>query len=371
MSSSAQVFNDMKIAIMSRWNATCGVSLHAEIIGRKFRELGHDVIVYAPTLESADTDWHHRHIDVIDEPWVHRVFEETDEYLYPAGGSIRSEELLEDDYDAFILESVVRFPVNEFKRIASKIKKKAPLILVMHLGYIRDVDPFMEIDWDKIVVFDSRYAKEILSTYGRRVEEKIVEIPYPCPIFDDVKPIRLKSLEDVFLFFTFGRQPVREYLDYVRALRRLSEKYDFKYLIIRSDRGLPFRDRWIIQRCERPEMKMIHRYLRGSDVHLLPKGDTRAVVISSTLAQTIYSGVPIVVPDTRHFELIPVDENGFGPVVKYRIGDTHDLERKLSILIEDGDLRRRISKMAREYAKRYSDDFVAREFLNLIKSLGV
>ncbi|RLF97831.1 MAG: glycosyl transferase family 1, partial [Thaumarchaeota archaeon] len=183
-------------------------------------------------------------------------------------------------------------------------------------------------------------------------------------------PIRPKSLEGEFLFFTFGRQPAMEYLDYIRALRRLSERYDFRYLIIRSDRDLPFRDKWIIQRCERPEMKMIHRYLRGSDIHLLPKGDTRAVVISSTLAQTIYSGVPTIVPDTRHFELIPVDENGFGPVVRYRIGDTHDLEKKLSSLMEDDDLRRRISEMAKEYAKKYSDDFVAREFLKLIKSLG-
>ena len=353
---------------MSRWNATCGVSLHAEIIGRKFKELGHDVIVYAPTLESANVNWHHRHIDVVDEPWVRRVFEETDEYLYPAGGSIRSEEILEDDYDVFIVESVNRFPVNEFKKIASKIREKAPLILVMHLGYIRDTDPLMEIDWDKIVVFDSRYIKEIFSVYGRGVEERIVEIPYPCPIID-AEPIRPKSLEGEFIFFTFGRQPLIEYLDYVRALRRLSERYDFKYLIIRSDHELPFRDEWIVQECGRPEIEMVHRYLRGSDIHLLPKGHTRGVVVSSTLAQTIYSGTPTVVPDTRHFELIPVDEDGFGPVVKYRIGDTRDLERKLMTLIEDDDLRKRISEDAREYAKKYSDDFVAGEFLKLIRSL--
>jgi len=369
MNSSAQIFDEMRIAIMSRWNATCGVSLHAEIVGRKFRELGHDVVVYAPTLESANADWHHRHIDVADEPWVRRVFDETDEYLYPAGGSIRSDKLLRDDYDVFIVESVNRFPVYEFKKIASKIKEKAPLILVMHLGYIRDTDPLMEIDWDKIVVFDRRYVEEIFSVYGRGVEEKIVEIPYPCPIID-VEPIRPKSLEGEFLFFTFGRQPVMEYLDYVRALRKLSERYNFKYLVIRSDYKLPFRDGWMIQRLERPEMRMVHRYLRGSDVHLLPKGESRGVVVSSTLTQTIYSGTPTVVPDTRHFELIPVDEDGFGPIVKYRFGDTHDLERKLSILIEDGDLRKRISRAAREYAKKYSDDFVARKFLDLIRSLG-
>ncbi|MFQ6125546.1 MAG: hypothetical protein ACE5R6_13235 [Candidatus Heimdallarchaeota archaeon] len=38
----------MKIAILSRWNTACGVSLHAELIGREFVKNGHSLAVFAP-----------------------------------------------------------------------------------------------------------------------------------------------------------------------------------------------------------------------------------------------------------------------------------------------------------------------------------
>ena len=38
----------MKIAMMSRWNVPCGVSLHAELVGREWARMGHDLSVFAP-----------------------------------------------------------------------------------------------------------------------------------------------------------------------------------------------------------------------------------------------------------------------------------------------------------------------------------
>jgi len=38
----------MKIAILSRWNTVCGVSLHAELVGREFVKNGHSLTVFAP-----------------------------------------------------------------------------------------------------------------------------------------------------------------------------------------------------------------------------------------------------------------------------------------------------------------------------------
>ena len=105
------------------------------------------------------------------------------------------------------------------------------------------------------------------------------------------------------------------------------------------------------------------------DIHLLPKNDTRAVVVSSTIAQTLYSGVPTIVPDTRHFELLPTDEEGYGVVVKYRIGYINDLIDKLTNLMDDEDLRKKISQKAREYALRNSDEVVAERFVKLLKSI--
>ena len=38
----------MKIGMLSRWNTACGVSLHAELIGREWIKMGHSLTVFAP-----------------------------------------------------------------------------------------------------------------------------------------------------------------------------------------------------------------------------------------------------------------------------------------------------------------------------------
>ncbi|WFO75830.1 glycosyltransferase family 4 protein [Desulfurococcaceae archaeon MEX13E-LK6-19] len=355
----------MKIAIMGRWNATCGVSLHAELIGRKLIELGHKIVVFAPTLSSADKDWHHRHIDVEDEPWVHRVFEETDEYSYPFGGKINAVEIFKEDFDVFIVEAYNRFPVEEFKKIAKRIRKRAPLILITHLGYIRDTEPLMEIEWDAIVVFDKRFIDEIIKFFGEKIVRKTVIIPYPYAIINDVLPRRPDFAKGKILFITYGRQPIVEYLDYIRVLRKLKKKYDFVYWIIRSDGKIPFNEKWIIQTVMRPDIRTIYSLVMGADIHLLPKGETRAVVLSSTLNQILYAGTPTVVPDTRYFEYIQVNGDGIGPVVKYPLGNTIDLYEKIVALIENDELREYVSREAKKLALKYSDEVVAKMFIEL------
>ena len=359
----------IKIAIMSRWNATCGISLHAEIIGRKFIDMKHEVIIFAPTLGSADTNWHHKHLDIKDEVWVHRVYEETEEYFYPYGGKVDINEILKWDFDIFIVESHVRFPIYEFKKVVNKIKRKAPILLVLHLGYIRDVEPFMEIKWDAITVFDRRFIDEILVVFGSDIIKKVFEIPYPYVILNEVKPYRPDFAKGKILFITYGRQPLMEYLDYIRALRKLSQKYDIVYWIIRSDGKTPFNEEWIVEWNQRPDLKTIYSYVMGSEIHLLPKGETRAVALSSTLSQVLFTGTPTIVPNTRYFELIPVDKNGFGPVVKYTAGNTIELYKKIVTLIENDHLRRRVSKEAKKYALKYSDEIIAKKYLDLIENL--
>jgi len=360
----------MKIAIMGRWNATCGISLHAELLGRTLRRLGNDVIVFSPTLTSANRDWHHRHIGVSDEVWVHRVYEETDIFSYPSGGTIETEKVLREDYDVFIVEAYNRFPVSEFSKIAGRIKKKAPIVMVLHLGFIRDVEPLINIDWDAITVFDKRFINELLKPLGGKdVVEKTTIIPYPYAIVNNVAAERPPFTEGRLLFITYGRQPPEEYIDYVRALRRLQSKHDFMYWIIRSDGRLPFKDSWIHQSLMRPDIQHIHKYVRGADIHLLPKGDSKGVVISSTLNQILYTGTPTIVPDTRYFENILTDTQGFGAVVKYMQGNTLDLSRKLTALIEDRELRNKVSGRARALALKHSDEAVAKKYLELFDRL--
>ena len=359
----------MNVAIMGRWNATCGVSLHAEILGRALIKLGHQITLFSPTVTSANKDWHHRHIDVDDEIWVHRVYEETDKYSYPYGGAVRSEDILKEDFDIFLVEAYNRFPVNEFRHVAYEIRRRVPIVLVLHLGLIRDVEPLTGFGWDVITVYDERFINEVLKPLGKDLVEKALIIPYPYAIINDVTAERPYFAEGKILFITYGRQPPVEYIDYVRALRKIQRKYDIVYWIIRSDGKLPFKDEWIHQSLMRPDIVHLHKFVRGADIHLLPKGETKAVVVSSTLNQILYTGTPTVVPDTRYFEYIPVNELGFGAVVKYRQGDTIDLAKKLVTLIKDDDLRKEVSRNARALALMHSDEAVAKKFLKLFNKL--
>ncbi len=357
----------MKVAIMSRWNATCGVSLHAELIGREFVRRGIDVIVFAPTLESAEKDWHHRKLDVEDEEWVIRCYEETDEF--PDGGRISVEEVLGHDYDVFIVEGYERLPVKKLGEIFPEIKKRAHTVLVLHVGTPEQAREYLKLDFDAITVFDERFVRELLAPYMDRLRGRVHIVPYPCAVIEDYKPYRPEFATDKTLFFTFGRQPVEEYRDYIAALDIIAKRYDIVYWVIRSDGLLPFNKPWLVQWRKRPPMNEIYSYLSAADVHLIPKGNTKKVVLSSTLYQTLAAYTPTVVPDTRYFEDIPTDENGIGPVVKYRPGDVEDLVKKLTALIEDENLRNRVIEEAKKFVEEHRVEKIVDMFLALIHKL--
>ena len=356
----------MRIAFLSRWNATCGAGLHAELLCKGFLSMGFDVLVFAPSIESANADWHHRMIDVEDEEWVVRVYEETSELEYPAGGCLGAE-VLEGDYDVLVVEIYNRLPVSKLTEIHEKIRRKAKLVGVLHLAWRRDIPPTLKIGWDAIVIFDKRYYNELLARYDLSNVGRVEEIPYPFAVVD-APPTRIEEAGEKFLFFTYGRQPELEYLDYVRGLREVCSRDRAAYFVLRSDGRLPIDEPWIIQKVDRPSLKRIHGYLRGADLHLIPKSDTRGVVISSTLYQSLYSGTPTMVPDTRYFENVPsVEEDG--PVMKYRLGDLEDFVRKVRRLMRDDSLRDGLSERARRYALEASDEVVAKRFLELFEAL--
>lgn len=342
----------LRIAVFGRWNATCGVSMHAELIGREFLKMGNELLVFAPTLGSAGRWWHHIPVRE-DEDFVIRCYEEVSPW--GDGGSIWEAEVLSEDYDVFIVESYASIPHRGIHRILPRIKKKAKTILVIHEGsreQLRYPDPDV---FDAVVVFDERYVREVYASSKVRV------IPYPCHPVSPGKGLGGDRLR----FFTFGRQPPGELADYLRALGELREKYDLVYNLVRADSLLGVREPWITQQVECLSTDRIYEYLRLSDLHLLPKGYTSNVVVSSTFCQTAGSLCPIVAPRTRHFEALP-EKDGVGPVVLYR--GLEDLKRKIEALIEDEEYRRRVVEMAGEYVKRNSGEVVAREFLRLFES---
>lgn len=344
----------MNIGILSRWNATCGVSMHAELIGTEFLKMGHNLKVFAPYTQTANKWWHHKIIRD-DEEFVIRCYSELDPDTM-SNGKVEVEKVLSEDIDLLIVESYISIPYSDVENLARKID--AVTVAVVHEGAREDIRYSDMHVFDAIVAFDERYVREVI--YDCKDIIKI--IPYPCY---PAKKGKRKFAEDKLTFFSFGRQPVEEYVDFIQALDGLSRKYDLIYRIVRSDGLLPFAKEWLHQEQKRlRDTEEVYRYLHSSDIHLLPKGDTENVVVSSTLYQCLGSLVPTVVPNTRHFEVLPEEK----PVVIY--DDVNDLKEKLELLIECESFREKIVKAAERYVERFRSDKIAREFIELFKSIA-
>ncbi len=342
----------MKIGIISRWNATCGVSMHAEFISNEFIKMGHKVIIFAPHLHTANKWWHHKIIRDNEEKYVVRCYSELEPESF-AGGGFEKDVILKADIDFLIVESYASIPYKEVEEIAREIS--CPKVVVIHEGKKEHIKYNDLRCFDKIVVFDERYIKELLWEY----RDLAVIIPYPChPV---VKGNR-KFAEDGLKFFSFGRQPKEEYHPYIEALDWLNKKYDFIYYIVRSNGPIDVERSYIKQERRRLVNDEVYMYLHKSDIHLIPKGKTNLVVVSSTLCQCLGALIPTVVPNTRHFETLPENK----PVVIYK--DVEDLKKKIVDIIENEELRNQLIKMAEKYVEENRSDKIAKKFLKLAKT---
>jgi len=353
----------MRLCIISRWNASCGVSLHAELLGREFIKRGYDVRVIAPTLESANKDWHHIILNVKDEEWVYRCYEESSD-----GYGIVDERCVESlRCESILVEFYGRIPYVSLGKLLRKLHRDSRIIVIVHSTTIDEIKGLVMMPYDFIVVFDRRYIDELLNRINVS-QESIKIIPYPCVEEVNAKPYRPDFAHNKILFFSFGRQPSNEYKDFIKALSKLRSKYDLVYWIVRSSDEL--RDLnydWIKQWRQRLSLKEVFSYLKGSDIHLLPKskGYEGKVVISSTVYQTIASLTPIVTLDGKYVETIPTNENGIGAIVKYR--NVNDLIRKLTLLIEDNELRNYVVSKAKEFVEKYKVSKIADIYAKLIR----
>ena len=352
----------LSIGIIGRWGAACGISLHVELLANALRSMGHDVTVYAPTLETATRDWHHVMLEA-DPPFVHRVYGEVDELEYPDGGFFKARI---DSHDMVIVEGYHRLPWLRVREALEDVKKAGARIgLVVHYMFPREVEPLLDYPWDAIIVFDERYIGMIREAGEPPVDPVIV--PYPHMTLEVREAERPEYARDKLLFFSFGRQPPREYIDYLLAVKRLWDAgRPVVYRIVRSLDDLRVEAPWVVVEEARPSHREVYRMLRGADVHLLPKWDHPGVVVSSTLAQVMYAGVATVVPDTRYFETIPDYREG-GPLAKYRLGNVRMLVALLEELTSNESLRRELGERARRYAWERRAEVVA---VNILKALA-
>ena len=278
----------MKIGIMSRWNAACGVSAHAELMGRAWVEMGDKVTVFAP-LEHRSTIATNK-----DEPYVIRCYRLNSYYskLKPwkdAPGYFNPKPFLENDYDLFVAQNLEILPMRPLLEIYSRIREKAKTLLVIHEGKLPRDSCFYKFDWDRIICFDERYKRFLVKAFP---EEKIKIIPYPChPMKFGDKVKSRKELElplDKKIILNYGIGVYR-HLHLLPKMERLNEKYPLIFLVITkhpewSDLWEAVKGRYKFVKLIRASVpnEELYRYLHASDALLIHKDSSEAVVVAST-----------------------------------------------------------------------------------------
>ncbi len=325
--------------------------MHAELIVPFFRK-NNDVTIFAPYIESANKWWHHKIVRE-DEEYVVRCYEERDpNEMKGKEGKMDIEKILDRDVDVLLVESYASIPHKDVQRVAEILGKRGiKTYVVIHEGFRGDIRYSNLTIFEKFIVFDERYIYDLIP----EIKDKAIVIPYPCY---PLNPSKRKFGDDHLKFFSFGRQPIEEYYPFLKALERLKRIYDLEYLVVRSNGLLPYKKEWLIQERKRfKNTDEIYNYLHRADVHLIPKGYTEGVVVSSTLYQCMGALIPTIVPDTRHFEMHE-DE-----VIKFN--DIGDLVRRIVLIIEDDEYRDRVIKAAKEYVEKNSADKIAKRFIKV------
>ncbi len=345
----------MKITMMSRWNIPCGVSTHAELLGRALFKLGHNLKVLAPfEYDNYQTDE--------DEPYVLRC------YRLPKGREgffFDSQPFLEDNCDIFIVQNLEILPMEDLLKVYPQIKEKTKTVFVVHEGKPPKNLVFYKFDWDAIVCFDERYKRFLCNIYS---EDKIHIIPYPChPLMPaDKKEARLKlNLPlDKKIIFNYGIGIYRHF-HLLPTIERVSKKYPLIFLTLTHIQewfdlfdAVRTRYKFIDLRKGRLPINTLYTYLHACDCLLIHKDSAEAVVVSSTAFLCLGAGRPILAYNTNFFATFDKE------VLKYS-----SLSEALEDVFEEKDNAKLVLKTAEEYVRKNSSIEVAKKFIELFESL--
>ncbi|HJH27725.1 MAG TPA: hypothetical protein C5S37_13410 [Methanophagales archaeon] len=340
----------MKIGMMSRWNATCGVSVHAELIGRAWVEMGDEVTIFAPVERNSTS------ITNKDELYVIRCYRlDTPSYFDP-------KPFLENDYDIFVAQNLEILPMKPLLEIYPEIKKKALALMIVHEGRLPKDPNFYKFDWDWIICFDERYKRFLTKAFP---EEKIKIISYPChPVMLGDKKESRKNLglpldKKIILNYGIG---VYRHLHLLPEIERLSKEYPLMFLVI-TDHPDWF-DLWDAVRERYKFIKLINRsltveelysYLHASDALLIHKDSAENVAVSSTVYLCLGSGCPILAHSVNFVETLKEE------IMKYG-----SLTKKLVEVFEEKEAYRRTVKKALQYARDNSAYIVANKIKEVV-----
>ena len=342
----------MKIAILSRWNSACGVSLLAELIGREFAKR-HKLVVFAPTVIRRVRE---------DEDYVIRCYSDVEHerrFFDP-------EPFIENDYDVFIAQRIEWTPVEELLEIFPEIRRKAKTVYVVHERKPPTNELFYKFEWDAVVCFDERYVKQWEKT---KYKDKLRVIPYPTgPLVkgDKEKSRKKLGIDEGKILLSYGWKPELHVLPAFPALKDLSRVIDYKFLLlVDPESKFELRDEFVEIRRERPPLERIYEYLHASDVCLIhkEKGEVKEgeVVVSSSVLMCLGALTPIVTSDTEFVTFLSKE------VIKYK--DLRELKLILKGIFEGTmDVTENILA-AENYVKQNCPEKIAKMYLELFKEL--
>ncbi len=347
----------MKIAMMSRWNIPCGVSIHAELVGRAWVEMGHNLEVLAPK------EWENYQSD-IDESFVKRCYrlpkpDRKEGYFFDP------EPFLNMDAEIFVVQNLEILPMEDLLKIYPIIKNRAKTVFVVHEGKPPKDPTFYKFEFDAMVCFDERYKRFLEKIYP---EEKIYIIQYPChPIMHGNKIEARKRLGlplDKKVIFNYGIGVYR-HLHLLPTIKHVNEKYplilltmthiqDWYELFEAVKSIYPFID---LRKGDIP-IKELYTYLHASDALLVHKDSAEAIVVPSTAFLCLGSGCPILAYNTNFFEVFDQE------VIKYS-----ELESALKEVFEGNERVKKTLENAERFVRANSSFEIAKKFIELFESL--
>jgi len=351
----------MKIVMMTPWNTSCGVAMHAELIGREWIRMGHELNVLAPIEKETQP------VTNTDEPYVTRCYTMDREFIKGIlkSLSLNPRPFLNLDYELFIVQNLELMPMHELLKLWPGIKEKAATVLVIHEGYLPPYPEFYTFNWDAIVCFDERYVAE----FGKKFPlERIHVIPYPCHAWQsgmkEAARIELGLPLEKKIVLSYGIA-IHQHFVTLPALEELSHLYDLMYLVLPAEGKSGIVERaqvrygFIEVREMAPTVDELYTYLHAADALLLYKQSPN-IVVCSTVYLCAGSGCPVVISQGRYTEALG-DE-----VLKY--SDFDELKGILSGVFEG----HRVSESAlRAFLDQHGARQIAERFIGLAKPLLV
>ena len=344
----------VKIAMMSAWNEDSGVSIHAELIGREWVKMGHDLKVFSFFTH----DFHGTAIVGKDEDYVVRCFTTSgadSPYLDPRP-------ILQADFEIFITQDLGMLPKDCLGKIFHHIQRKANTVTVIHDNRPSGDPSFYQFEWDRIVCFDRRY-EEFLKEY--HPEEKICLIPFPCMPLQrgdkEASRAKLGLPQDNKIILVFG-QRLKEHIPVLPHIRDVSRQIPCLLLVV-SQKDLDVLQGMGIGnieiRRESPSIGRLYDYLHASDVLIIHRSPCNGVVVSSTAYQCLGSGCPILASNTNFFETMR------DVVVTY--SDFEEFKLNLRDLLTEGAKYRTSQRALGSFLELNSAEAVARRYIDLFE----